>query len=94
MKRSVTVEVAGLKFQLKTDADEAYVKSLARFVTEKVEEVRSSSRTIATHNLALLAAMNIADDLFRSRRVSKEFRQRVRDKSRRVLEILEKEAKL
>jgi cell division protein ZapA len=94
VKRSVTVEVAGLKFQLKTDADEAYVKSLARFVTEKVEEVRSSSRTIATHNLALLAAMNIADDLFRSRRVSKEFRQRVRDKSRRVLEILEKEAKL
>jgi cell division protein ZapA len=89
VKRSVTVEVAGLKFQLKTDADEAYVKSLARFVTEKVEEVRSQSRTIATHNLALLAAMNIADDLFRTRRISREQRQKLRDKSRRVLEILE-----
>jgi cell division protein ZapA len=94
VKRTVTVEVAGLKFQLKTDADEAYVKSLARFVTDKVEEVRASSRTIATHNIALLAAMNIADDLFRHRRVTKEFRQRIRDKSRRVLEILDKEAKL
>ena len=93
VKRSVTVEVAGLKFTLKTDADEAYVKSLARFVTEKMDEVRAATRTVATHNLALLAAMNIADDLFRNRRMAKEFRQRVREKSRSVLEILDKEAK-
>jgi cell division protein ZapA len=93
LKRSVTVEVAGLKFQLRTDADEAYVKSLARFVSEKIEEVRASSRTIATHNLALLAAMNIADDLFRAKRVQREFRLKVRDKSRRVLEILDQETK-
>jgi cell division protein ZapA len=93
VKRSVTVEVAGLKFTLKTDADEAYVKSLARFVTEKMDEARASSRTVATHNLALLVAMNIADDLFRNRRMAKEFRQRVREKSRSVLEILEKDAK-
>ena len=93
MKRSVTVEVAGLKFQLKTDADEAYVKSLARYVTEKMDEARNSARTAPTQHIALLAALNVADELFQSKRDAKQFRQKVREKSRSILEILEKEAK-
>ena len=93
MKRSVTVEVAGLKFQLKTDADEAYVKSLARYVTEKMDEARHSARSAPTQHIALLAALNVADELFQSKRDGKEFRQKVREKSRSILEILEKEAK-
>jgi len=93
VKRSVTVEVAGLKFQLKTDADEAYVKSLARYVTEKMDEARNSARMLPTQHLALLAALNVADELFQSRRDAKVFKQKVRDKSRTILEILEKEAK-
>lgn len=94
MKRSVTVDVAGLKFTLKTEADEAYVRSLARLVTEKIDEVKTSSRTVATQSLAILAAMNIADDLLKTRRKAAEFKKRVRDKSRAILEILEKEEKL
>lgn len=94
MKRSVTVDVAGLKLTVKTDADEAYVWSLARFVTDKIDEVRSATRTVATQSLAVLAAMNIADDLFRARKSAQELKKKVRDKSRTILEILEREAKL
>jgi cell division protein ZapA len=90
VKRQVTVEVAGQKFTLKTEAEEAYVRSLAEFVSDKIGEARSGGRTFSTHALAILAAMNIADDLFRTQRDMTELKKRVRDKSRTLLELLEK----
>ena len=86
MKRSVTVDIAGQKFTLKTDADEAYVKSLARFVTRKMDEARRAAKTVATQSVAILAAMHIADDLF-------QFRSKVKEKSRTLLDILSEKEK-
>jgi cell division protein ZapA len=84
VKKSVTVDIAGQKFTLKTDADEAYVKSLAHFVTRKMDEAKRNARTVATQSVAILAALHIADDLF-------QFRHKVKEKSRTILDILEKE---
>ena len=83
MLRSVTVDVMGQRFTLKTDADEAYVRSLARLVSDKIAEAKTGGRTFSTHALAILAAMNIADDLLTLKR-------RVRDKSVKILSLLDK----
>ena len=93
-KRSVTVEVAGQKLTLKTEADEAYVKSLARLVTEKIDEAKASSRSVSTQALAVLAALNLADELLQTKRGTSELKRKVREKTRTLLEMFEKEAKL
>ncbi len=92
MKKSVTVEVAGQRFTLKTDAEDEYVRSLARYVSGKIEEVKRGARTVSTHSMVVLAALQIADDLFQARRSEQELRQKVREKSRTILEVLRKEA--
>ncbi len=84
MKRTVTVEVAGQKLQIRTDADEDYLSSLAGYVNEKIGEVKASTRTYSTHMLAVLAALRITDDLF-------QLRRQVRERSKRMLELLENE---
>jgi cell division protein ZapA (FtsZ GTPase activity inhibitor) len=89
VKRSVTVDVAGQKLQLRTDAEESYVAALAEYVNGKIGEVKASSKTYSTHVLAVLAALHIADELFQLRERDDELRQRVREKSRRLLELLE-----
>jgi cell division protein ZapA len=89
VKRSVVVEVAGQKLSLRTDADEGYIQSLAGLVNEKMAEVKASSRTLSTHVLAILTALEIADDLEKLRKREAELRRRVRDKSRRILELIE-----
>ncbi|MBI4511647.1 MAG: cell division protein ZapA [Deltaproteobacteria bacterium] len=94
MKKSLNIDVAGQRFTLKTDADEAYVRSLAQFVTEKIDEARQNAKAVTTQSLAILAAMNIADDLFQARRQQSDLKRRIRDKSHTILELLEKEAKL
>ena len=92
MKRSVTVDIAGQKLTLKTDADEGYVKSLARFVTDKIDEAKKGSKGMATQSVAILAAMHIADDLFQTRESERGFRRLIKEKSRSILALLEKES--
>ena len=94
MIRSLTVKVAGQTLTLKTDADPTYVESLARFVTAKIDEAKKSTRTVATQNLVLLTALNIADDLFQQRREESLLRKNVQARSKRILELLDKEDKL
>ncbi len=89
MKRSLTVDIAGQKLTLKTDADEAYVKSLARFVNAQIEDARKGAKIATAQSLAILAAMNIADDLFQAKRSMTDFKKRVHDKSKTMLALLE-----
>ncbi len=78
--------IAGQSYALKSDADEAYVQFLAGFVDEKIRDAQRRSKQIATQKLAVLAALQIADDLFRERRRRSELRQRVRNQARKLLD--------
>jgi len=62
MKKAVEVEIMGQKFTVTSDADEDHVRKVAAYVNEKMEEVSSSSKLIPKFNVAMLAALNIADD--------------------------------
>lgn len=57
----------GLELRVKTDTDAAYVEEIARFVEERVRKA-SADGASPTVGSALLAAMNIADELHKARR--------------------------
>lgn len=92
VSRSVTVSVAGQKLKVRTDAKPKYVKELASFVEAKIKEAKRSGRTVTTQSLALLAAMNIADELFQLRSEQEDLKRQVREKSQRILRYLDREA--
>lgn len=90
-KRSVVVHIAGQKYAVRSDADETYVRTLARFLDGRIEEVKQASRAVPTEKLTILAALNVADELFRERKRHVAFRERVREKSKEVLRYIESE---
>ena len=94
MKRSVSVQIAGIRYSLKTDEDDRLVKSLAAYVDGKIREAQKHSRTPDTQAVAVLTALQIAEELFRERREAHELRRRVREKSQSLLEVLAREARL
>jgi cell division protein ZapA len=87
------VTIAGQRYVLKSDADESYVHSLASYVDDKFREVQRSTKQVATHQVAILAAMQIADALFREKRGRAELRRNVREHSRRMLAAIARESK-
>jgi cell division protein ZapA len=92
VKRSVTVTVANQRLSLKTDAKQSYVKALAELVDQRLAEVKRGGRTQTTQSIALLTALNIADELLQLREAHEDLKRKVRDKSQRILRALDVEA--
>ena len=81
VKRSVEVDIAGQKLMIRSDEGPDYVQELADYVDAHLRELSSGKRT--TYNLqrmALLVAMQIADELFREKDLHQRLRQRVEAK--------------
>src|SRR5687768_10949906 len=63
--RVVTVEVHGQQYPIRSGLDPAYVAELAAYVDEKMRLAARESPAGDTLKLAVLAALNIADEYFR-----------------------------
>jgi cell division protein ZapA len=67
----IPVEIEGQRYPIRTALDPEYVQRLALFVEEKMRAAADSSPSGDSLRLAVLAALNIADELFRSREASR-----------------------
>ena len=63
----IPVEIQGQRYPIRSALDEEYVTRLARYVDEKMNAAGESTPTGDSLRLAVLAALNIADELFRCR---------------------------
>ena len=66
-ERSVESKVFGQTYTVKTDAEEDHIQEVARYVNEKMNEVLKKTRSVSTLNVAILTALNIADDLLKEK---------------------------
>jgi cell division protein ZapA (FtsZ GTPase activity inhibitor) len=65
--RVVTVEIAGQRYPIRSMLDSAYVADLAAYVDQKMRLAARETTTGDSLKVAVLAALNIADELFRAR---------------------------
>ena len=65
--RLIPVDIQGQRYPIRTSLEADYVGELARFVDDKMRAVCESSPSGDSLRLAVLAALNIADELFRQR---------------------------
>jgi cell division protein ZapA len=90
VKRSVTVQIAGQKYSLRTDDDDRLVRAIATYVDGKFREIQKVTRNPDTQAVAILTALQAAEDLFRAREETAALKGRVRDKTRSLLDYLTK----
>ena len=87
--KSVEVEIFGGTYTIKGDSDPEHVRALARFLDEKMRAAaRSSPSTIGAHKIAVLAALNIADELFSLRTRQKDVDNMIRRKTGDLFDLL------
>ena len=63
----VTVEIAGQRYPIRSNLDEKYVAELAAYVDGKMRAASDAAPTSDILGLAVLVALNIADEFFRAR---------------------------
>ena len=65
MKKALDVEILGQKLTISSDAEEGYMLRVAGYVDGKMQELMRASKSVAKTNVAMLAALNIADEYHR-----------------------------
>ena len=63
----ITVEIAGQRYPIRSNLDSVYVSELAAYVEKKVRAASEVAPASDALGLAVLAALNIADEYFRAR---------------------------
>jgi cell division protein ZapA len=70
----VSVDIRGQRYPIRSTLDVQYVNGLASYVDEKMRAAAESTPSSDSVRLAVLAALNIADELFRCQDAHQEGR--------------------
>jgi cell division protein ZapA len=65
---SIEVEIFGQPYNVRGEGDPDYLTELARFVDTRMREVAAQVATVDPMKIAILAALNIADEFSRYRK--------------------------
>ena len=94
----VTVRIYGENYPLRTTEPADRLEELARYVDARMREVAASGKVVVTSKIAVLAALHIADELFRLRQAPEagaepakpaELEQRLADLARTLERAME-----
>ncbi|TAJ76433.1 cell division protein ZapA [bacterium] len=91
MKKAVDVEIMGERFTIRSDAEESHVRRVAGYVDGKMQEVMKTTRPVAKSSVAMLAALNIADEYQRLKENYEAMMQRLNHLSKRLSTTLTEE---
>ena len=88
VRSSVEVQILGQRLVLKAEDDPRHLERLTSYVKRKIDEVAANG-PVSSSKLAVLAALNIADDYFRALEEAREFKRQVASRSRNLLDELD-----
>ncbi|HJX52439.1 MAG TPA: cell division protein ZapA [Polyangia bacterium] len=94
MKTPITVQIAGQRFVLRGDEDERATRDMAAYLDARMKELQKHTRTADTQSLAVLAALQITEELFAERRAFADLKRRIRDRGRALLHLVESRARV
>jgi cell division protein ZapA (FtsZ GTPase activity inhibitor) len=86
--KDVTLEISGQKIHVRTDDDEAYLKSLASFVDARMRDTSRGQPGVTTLTVALTTALMIADELHKIARGGTELETVADQLSERIEDAL------
>lgn len=90
MTEDVEVEIYGQTFRVAAgEASATYIQQLAAYVDERMHVIAQSAKTVSLTRVAILAALNIADDLLKLRQDYEHSAQVVETITTRLLALVQ-----
>lgn len=87
-KRSIEVEIFGHRYTLKSEFPEEQVKRVAEYVDGKMKEVAEGTKSVDSLHIAILTALNIAQDYLQARGNTEQLLQQIEEKTDRLEEFI------
>jgi cell division protein ZapA len=86
----LSVDIHGQQYPIRSTLDREYVARLASYVDEKMRAASDTTPTSDSLRLAVLAALNVADELFRCRAANRARTGELAERAGELERILDK----
>ena len=84
------VKILGQDYVIRSSAGQKYLNEVSAYVNEKMEEIKASGIDDSQQlRIAVLAAMNITDELFSFKKEKQKFVNQVEAKTRSITEFID-----
>ena len=91
---TIRVEIYNQTYNIRSDGDSDYVTQLAEFVDRRMREISSGTLTVDSLKVAILAALHIADELHRLKRLHEQADSQLAARSAECADMLDRLLKM
>lgn len=88
MGKSFTINILGQNLSVLSDAGDEHVAYVVKYVDDKVKEVEHASSNINTLNIAILTALNIADEYIKYKEVKEGICNQLESRSEKLINLI------
>jgi len=86
---AIKLKIYGTEYPIKGDTDVEYIKEVAGYLDRKMYEVERNTAAKSSLKVAILAALNIADELFHERSEKKDLVKKYEENLSQLYKLLE-----
>ncbi|MBN2039094.1 MAG: cell division protein ZapA [Spirochaetes bacterium] len=89
MESKVKVSIYGNEYSILGDAEPEYILKLAEYINKKMQEIGKTITSGNTTQIAILAALNIADEYFQLQDIKGDITGEMEKKTRALISMLD-----
>ncbi|MBN1472109.1 MAG: cell division protein ZapA [Syntrophaceae bacterium] len=89
MKNSYNITILGQELSVLSDSEDQQVAEVVQYLNKKVDEILHSGNGMKTLNVAILAALNISEELIKLKGVNKELCEQLENRAEKLIQLIE-----
>ena len=89
MKKSFQIKILGQELTVLSDSGDEHVEKVVKYLSDKLEEIEKSTNRTNNLNIAILAALNIADEYIKMQGFKEEMRSQVEKRTESIIHLID-----
>ena len=89
MKNSYNITILGQELSVVSDSEDDQVAEVVQFLNKKVDEILHSGNGLKTLNVAILAALNVSEELLKLKGVNRELCDQLENRAEKLIQLIE-----
>jgi cell division protein ZapA len=89
LKNSYNITILGQELSVISDSEDEQVAEVVQFVNKKIDEILHSGNGLKTLNVAILAALNISEELIKLKGVNQTLCEQLESRAEKLIQFIE-----
>jgi len=89
LDKSFNINILGQELSVLSDSGDEHVASVVKYVKDKIKEAGNTSANANTLNVAILAALNIADEYIKFKGMKEDICNQLESRSGRLINLID-----